>query len=302
MKFFTKVVQSLYKSLKKEKIKGDEPSHGKGDERSVIKRYATVDFGVNTEVEAEIARSEKVSLLSHSPNALKRCAKSQDCIVSSPNASVKLVKVGDSISNSIYRLWAVQPSLPDGMMRHEWRLKDYAQIQTLHSTEFCVVKLAVCIKSMQTVVLKMYRPDVRPFQIHQVQREIEIHSHLKHDNIIQFYAAFSEEKQIVVVQEYNNSVDLVNYMRAHGLARLPESIVKRKIVPQLLAALDHIHSQEVCHRDVKLDNILINDILEIKLCDFGVSVDLKGGSSDVLWNGKLHGARGSEVPVKEKAQ
>lgn len=40
---------------------------------------------------------------------------------------------------------------------------------------------------------------------------------------------------------------------------------------QLAAALEHIHSRELVHRDVKLDNILVfkSDFSRIKLCDFG---------------------------------
>lgn len=45
----------------------------------------------------------------------------------------------------------------------------------------------------------------------------------------------------------------------------------KRVAKQLAAALEHIHSRELVHRDVKLDNILVfkSDFSRIKLCDFG---------------------------------
>lgn len=45
----------------------------------------------------------------------------------------------------------------------------------------------------------------------------------------------------------------------------------KRVAKQLSAALEHIHSRELVHRDVKLDNILVfkSDFSRIKLCDFG---------------------------------
>lgn len=45
----------------------------------------------------------------------------------------------------------------------------------------------------------------------------------------------------------------------------------KRVAKQLAAALDHLHTRDLVHRDVKLDNILIfkSDFSRIKLCDFG---------------------------------
>jgi serine/threonine protein kinase len=44
---------------------------------------------------------------------------------------------------------------------------------------------------------------------------------------------------------------------------------------QVVKAIIYIHSQSIIHRDLKLGNILINDNMETKICDFGLSTRVK---------------------------
>jgi len=53
----------------------------------------------------------------------------------------------------------------------------------------------------------------------------------------------------------------------------------------------YLKEKGLCHRDVKLENILVGDNKKIKICDFGHAVELKGENSDF----KLHGMYGSKV-------
>ncbi len=46
-------------------------------------------------------------------------------------------------------------------------------------------------------------------------------------------------------------------------------------VSQVVKALIYIHQQGIIHRDLKLGNILINDQMEAKICDFGLSTRIK---------------------------
>ena len=45
----------------------------------------------------------------------------------------------------------------------------------------------------------------------------------------------------------------------------------KRIFLQILLGLIHIHKKGIIHRDIKLDNILLNENLDCKICDFGVS-------------------------------
>lgn len=68
--------------------------------------------------------------------------------------------------------------------------------------------------------------------------------------------------------EYAKKGDLLQYIKEKGM--LSESRCW-EIFRQIVIALGHIHSWSIIHRDIKLDNILLNEHNVIKICDFGVS-------------------------------
>jgi len=78
---------------------------------------------------------------------------------------------------------------------------------------------------------------------------------------------FETETHILIIMEYICG-DLLNYIRKRS--KLPEQISKI-IFKQLMEGLNYIHKKNIVHRDIKLDNILIDLTNTIKICDFGVS-------------------------------
>ena len=75
-------------------------------------------------------------------------------------------------------------------------------------------------------------------------------------------------KHLVYVMEICAGGDLLNYVRKRR--RLKESYAKL-IFKQLVEGLAHIHSKNILHWDIKLDNILLDGHGKIKIADFGVS-------------------------------
>ena len=74
--------------------------------------------------------------------------------------------------------------------------------------------------------------------------------------------------------EYVSCGDLLSFVRKRS--KLNE-VTAKFIFRQIIEALQFIHSQNIVHRDIKLDNILIDLQNNIKVCDFGVSKQLKKG-------------------------
>lgn len=99
-------------------------------------------------------------------------------------------------------------------------------------------------------------------------QEIYILKKVKHSNIIRLLEVFESMKHILLVMEYANGGDLLHYVRNWG--RLPE-LDSKHILRQILYGLAHCHCRSVMHRDIKLDNILLDSKGNVKIWDFGIA-------------------------------
>ena len=82
------------------------------------------------------------------------------------------------------------------------------------------------------------------------------------------YETFETEKHLVFVTELCSGGDLLSYVRRRR--KLSEEMSKI-IFKQILLGLQHIHSKGILHRDIKLENILLDKNGVVKIADFGVS-------------------------------
>lgn len=101
-----------------------------------------------------------------------------------------------------------------------------------------------------------------------ILQEVYILKKIRHANIIRLLEVFEDPQRILIVMEYAAGGDLLKYINSKG--RLPEAEA-RTMFRQIVYGLGHIHSRCVLHRDIKLDNILLDSEGGVKICDFGVS-------------------------------
>ena len=91
---------------------------------------------------------------------------------------------------------------------------------------------------------------------------------LNHFSIVKILDTIETDKYILLIMENITGGDLLSYIKKRN--KLPEKIAKF-IFKQLLVSLKYLHTNSIVHRDIKLDNILLDLNNNIKLCDFGVS-------------------------------
>lgn len=104
---------------------------------------------------------------------------------------------------------------------------------------------------------------------HQLRREVEIQSHLRHRNILRLYGYFHDAKRIYLILEFAMKGELYRDLVKKG--SFTEQRAARYI-KQLAHALDYCHNKHVIHRDIKPENLLIGHGNLIKIADFGWSV------------------------------
>ncbi|XP_057504316.1 serine/threonine-protein kinase SAPK2-like [Actinidia eriantha] len=103
-----------------------------------------------------------------------------------------------------------------------------------------------------------------------VQREIMNHRSLKHPNIVRFKEVLLTPTHLGIVMEYAAGGEL--FQRICNAGRFNEDEA-RFFFQQLMSGVGYCHSMEICHRDLKLENTLLDGSTapRVKICDFGYS-------------------------------
>lgn len=97
-------------------------------------------------------------------------------------------------------------------------------------------------------------------------REIHHHRQLIHPHIARLYEVIVTEKLVWLVLEYCPGDELYNHLIKNGRLPLEKT---RKIFAQLCGAVAYVHQKSCVHRDLKLENILLDKHENVKLVDFG---------------------------------
>ncbi|KAG6775835.1 hypothetical protein POTOM_019334 [Populus tomentosa] len=103
-----------------------------------------------------------------------------------------------------------------------------------------------------------------------VQREIINHRSLRHPNIVRFKEVILTPTHLAIVMEYAAGGELFERICKSGRFSEDEA---RFFFQQLISGVSYCHAMQVCHRDLKLENTLLDDspAPRLKICDFGYS-------------------------------
>ncbi|OBZ78190.1 Serine/threonine-protein kinase MARK2 [Grifola frondosa] len=106
-------------------------------------------------------------------------------------------------------------------------------------------------------------------------REIHHHRQLHHPNVTQLYEVIATESSIWLVTELCSGGELFDYLAEKG--RLSEDEA-RVLFGQLCLAVAYVHEKGIVHRDLKLENVLLDERCRVKLGDFGFTREFERGS------------------------
>ncbi|WIA23424.1 hypothetical protein OEZ85_000179 [Tetradesmus obliquus] len=152
-----------------------------------------------------------------------------------------------------------------------WQLSDFDIGRPLGRGKFGNVYLAREKKSQYIVALKvLFKSQLAQSNVeHQLRREIEIQSHLRHANILRLYGYFYDKEKVYLILEYAAQGEL--YKELQKLGHFDEQRTANYVL-SLSRALGYCHTKHVIHRDIKPENLLVGLNGALKIADFGWSV------------------------------
>lgn len=147
--------------------------------------------------------------------------------------------------------------------------------KTLGKGSYSTVKRAYHIETRNEVAVKILSPKNKS-DLEDIDREIAILKLLKHPNIIQLLDVVHDEtsKKIYLVFELVSGGDLFDYTIARG--RLTEREARR-IMREVVSGIAYCHAHMVVHRDLKLENLLMDKDGHARIADFGMSAIMQPG-------------------------
>ncbi|KAG0760439.1 hypothetical protein G6F24_008319 [Rhizopus arrhizus] len=106
----------------------------------------------------------------------------------------------------------------------------------------------------------------------EIMKEVNILKNLSHTNVIKYIGFIRSESYINIILEYAENGSLMSTLKAFG--KFPEKLVASFCI-KILKGLEYLHANDVVHCDLKAANILTTKTGDVKLTDFGVSLNLK---------------------------
>lgn len=159
-------------------------------------------------------------------------------------------------------------------------MQKYELGRLLGQGTFAKVYHARNLKTGQPVAMKVIDKEkiIKVGMNDQIKREISVMGMVKHPNIVQLYEVLASKTKIYFAMEYVKGGELLAKVLK---GKLKEDLA-RKYFQQLIGAVDFCHSRGVYHRDLKLENLLLDENGDIKVSDFGLSAFWESRKTDGL--------------------
>ncbi|KAK1171540.1 hypothetical protein AOXY_G6396 [Acipenser oxyrinchus oxyrinchus] len=158
---------------------------------------------------------------------------------------------------------------------HTKRVGNYLVGKMINKGSFAKVMEGLHISTGEKVAIKVIdkkKAKQDSYVLKNMKREPRIHQMIKHPNIVQLYETLETENSYYMVMELCLGGDLMD--KICDRKKLEEREV-RMYTRQIMSAVEHMHRHGIVHRDLKIENFLLDEYNNIKIVDFGLSNTLK---------------------------
>ncbi|KAH8813351.1 hypothetical protein F5884DRAFT_751635 [Xylogone sp. PMI_703] len=183
-----------------------------------------------------------------------------------PMGSIEVVEGGGGGSRSGHRSRQDHSS---SKRERNTKFGDYYLGATLGEGEFGKVKMGWKQEGGVQVAIKLIRRDsvgTNSTRLAKIYREIAILREVSHPNIVRLHEMVETERQIGIILEYASGGELFDYILNN---RYLKDNAARRLFAQLVSGVGYLHKKGIVHRDLKLENLLLDRNRNIIITDFG---------------------------------
>ena len=145
----------------------------------------------------------------------------------------------------------------------------FYDLKPIGSGSFSDIFSATHVKTNTKVALKISFKTNNEKEMKVIDQEINVNKTLHHPFICKFFTSFETEHLKIIVMEIIEGISALDYVNNSGGLPISEA---RNLFTQLIIAIEYLHTEAcIAHRDLKLENIMIDNYGHIRLIDFGFS-------------------------------
>ncbi len=178
--------------------------------------------------------------------------------------------------------------------RQQVHFGNYLLLQTLGEGEFGKVKLGVHKEWGEEVAVKLIKrdkvasdaplnlddnPNKDPAKMSKVEREIQVLKDVRHPNIVRLYEVIESDRYIGIVLEYASGGELFDHILAHKYLKEDHAC---RLFAQLISGVSYLHHKKIVHRDLKLENLLLDRNRNVIITDFGFANNFEDKRNDLM--------------------
>eukprot|EP00929_Paragymnodinium_shiwhaense_P069194 TRINITY_DN34905_c0_g1_i1.p1 TRINITY_DN34905_c0_g1~~TRINITY_DN34905_c0_g1_i1.p1 ORF type:complete len:1073 (+),score=191.23 TRINITY_DN34905_c0_g1_i1:335-3553(+) len=157
-------------------------------------------------------------------------------------------------------------------------VEDYIIGKQIGQGAYATVFFGLHKESNRKVAIKIYEKYklLDPQRRKSVRCEIRLMERMRHPNIVVFHDALDTAKQIYIVMDFVGGGSLHHFLKKRPGRRLEDQVAKR-LFYQVCQGLRYLHDRHIVHRDIKLENLLLDESGVVKIIDFGFSTIVPPG-------------------------